>query len=399
MTTDTNPAVIMGDPGPTGRFGDFGGRYVPESLVPACIELEAAFRDAWADPAFRVELDGILRNYGGRPTPVTDCGRLSEQLGVRVLLKREDLTHTGSHKLNNVIGQGLLARRMGKRKLVAETGAGQHGVATATAAALFGMDCIIYMGEIDTHRQELNVFRMELLGAEVVPVTSGSRTLKDAVNEALRAWVASVGDTHYCLGSVMGPHPYPWMVREFQRVIGDEAREQTRAVLGADPDVVVACAGGGSNAAGIFAGFADATGAQLVAVEAAGGAALTTGIPGVLHGMRSALIQDEAGQILEAESISAGLDYPGIGPEHAHLAELGRARYVSAGDEEVLEAFQLLARTEGILPALESAHALAWVVAAAHTGELAPGTTVLVNLSGRGDKDVAQVRDILRGRS
>jgi len=399
MTTDTNPAVIMGDPGPTGRFGDFGGRYVPESLVPACIELEAAFRDAWADPAFRVELDGILRNYGGRPTPVTDCGRLSEHLGVRVLLKREDLTHTGSHKLNNVIGQGLLARRMGKRKLVAETGAGQHGVATATAAALFGMDCIIYMGEIDTHRQELNVFRMELLGAEVVPVTSGSRTLKDAVNEALRAWVASVGDTHYCLGSVMGPHPYPWMVREFQRVIGDEAREQTRAVLGADPDVVVACAGGGSNAAGIFAGFADATGAQLVAVEAAGGAALTTGIPGVLHGMRSALIQDEAGQILEAESISAGLDYPGIGPEHAHLAELGRARYVSAGDEEVLEAFQLLARTEGILPALESAHALAWVVAAAHTGELAPGTTVLVNLSGRGDKDVAQVRDILRGRS
>jgi len=399
MTTDTNPAVIMGDPGPTGRFGDFGGRYVPESLVPACIELEAAFRDAWADPAFRAELDGILRNYGGRPTPVTDCGRLSEHLGVRVLLKREDLTHTGSHKLNNVIGQGLLARRMGKRKLVAETGAGQHGVATATAAALFGMDCIIYMGEIDTHRQELNVFRMELLGAEVVPVTSGSRTLKDAVNEALRAWVASVGDTHYCLGSVMGPHPYPWMVREFQRVIGDEAREQTRAVLGADPDVVVACAGGGSNAAGIFAGFADATGAQLVAVEAAGGAALTTGIPGVLHGMRSALIQDEAGQILEAESISAGLDYPGIGPEHAHLAELGRARYVSAGDEEVLEAFQLLARTEGILPALESAHALAWVVAAAHTGELAPGTTVLVNLSGRGDKDVAQVRDILRGRS
>ena len=399
MTTDTNPAVIMGDPGPTGRFGDFGGRYVPESLVPACIELEAAFRDAWADPAFRVELDGILRNYGGRPTPVTDCGRLSEHLGVRVLLKREDLTHTGPHQLNNVIGQGLLARRMGKRKLVAETGAGQHGVATATAAALFGMDCIIYMGEIDTHRQELNVFRMELLGAEVVPVTSGSRTLKDAVNEALRAWVASVGDTHYCLGSVMGPHPYPWMVREFQRVIGDEAREQTRAVLGADPDVVVACAGGGSNAAGIFAGFADATGAQLVAVEAAGGAALTTGIPGVLHGMRSALIQDEAGQILEAESISAGLDYPGIGPEHAHLAELGRARYVSAGDEEVLEAFQLLARTEGILPALESAHALAWVVAAAHTGELAPGTTVLVNLSGRGDKDVAQVRDILRGRS
>lgn len=400
MTTETTPTVaVMGDPGPTGRFGEYGGRYVPESLVPACIELEAAFRSAWADPAFRAELDAILRNYGGRPTPVTDCRRLSEELGVRVLLKREDLTHTGSHKLNNVIGQGLLARRMGKRKLIAETGAGQHGVATATAAALFGMECIVYMGEIDTQRQELNVFRMELLGATVVPVTSGSRTLKDAVNEALRAWVAAVDDTHYCLGSVMGPHPYPWMVREFQRVIGDEAREQTRAVLGTDPDVVVACAGGGSNAAGIFAGFADATDADLVAVEASGGAAVTTGIPGVLHGMRSALIQDEAGQILEAESISAGLDYPGIGPEHAHLADLGRARYEAAGDQAVLDAFQLLARTEGILPALESAHALAWVTAAARSGELTPGTTVLVNLSGRGDKDVAQVRDILRGRS
>ncbi|MGA2837287.1 MAG: tryptophan synthase subunit beta [Acidimicrobiales bacterium] len=400
MTADTTDlTAIMGDPGPTGRFGDFGGRYVPESLVPACIELESAFRDAWADPAFRSELDAILHGYGGRPTPVTECGRLSEELGVRVLLKREDLNHTGSHKLNNVVGQGLLARRMGKRKLVAETGAGQHGVATATAAALFGMECIVYMGEVDTRRQELNVFRMELLGATVIPVTSGSRTLKDAVNEALRAWVASVGDTHYCLGSVMGPHPYPWMVREFQRVIGDEAREQCRALLdGGAPDVVVACAGGGSNAAGIFAGFADTTSAQLVAVEAAGGAAVSTGIPGVLHGMRSALLQDEVGQILEAESISAGLDYPGIGPEHAHLAALGRARYVSADDDAVIDAFRLLARTEGILPALESAHAVAWVVAAAAGGELAPGSTVLVNLSGRGDKDVAQVRDILRGR-
>ena len=399
MTTDTTTSgAIMGDPGPSGRFGDFGGRYVPESLVPACIELEAAFRDAWADPAFRSELDGILRNYGGRPTPVTECGRLSEHLGIRVLLKREDLAHTGSHKLNNVVGQGLLARRMGKHKLIAETGAGQHGVATATAAALFGMECIVYMGEVDTQRQELNVFRMELLGATVIPVTSGSRTLKDAVNEALRAWVASVGDTHYCLGSVMGPHPYPWMVREFQRVIGDEARLQCRELLhGADPDLVVACAGGGSNAAGIFAGFADATASELVAVEAAGGAAVTTGIPGVLHGMRSALIQDEAGQILEAESISAGLDYPGIGPEHAHLADLGRARYEAAGDRSVLDAFQLLARMEGILPALESAHALAWVVDATGRGEIAPGSTVLINLSGRGDKDVAQVRDILRG--
>jgi len=395
MTTD-----IMGDPGPTGRFGQFGGRFVPESLVPACLELEEAFRAAWGDPAFRAEFADILRNYGGRPTPVTTCGRLSEELGVTVLLKREDLAHTGSHKLNNVVGQGLLARRMGKKRLIAETGAGQHGVATATAAALFGMECVVYMGEVDIRRQELNVFRMELLGAEVRPVSSGSRTLKDAVNDALRDWVASVGDTHYCLGSVMGPHPYPWMVREFQRVIGDEARVQCRALLdGADPDVVVACAGGGSNAAGIFAGFADDTASALVAVEASGGAAVTTGIPGVLHGMRSALIQDEAGQILEAESISAGLDYPGIGPEHAHLADLGRARYVSAGDEAVLEAFQLLARTEGILPALESAHALAWVVAAAGSGELAPGTTVLVNLSGRGDKDVAQVRDILRARS
>jgi tryptophan synthase beta chain len=401
MTTDTTrPAAIMGDPGPTGRFGDFGGRYVPESLVPACIELEDAFRDAWGDPAFRAELDGILQGYGGRPTPVTECTRLSEQLGVRVLLKREDLNHTGSHKLNNVVGQGLLARRMGKRKLVAETGAGQHGVATATAAALFGMECIVYMGEVDTRRQELNVFRMELLGATVVPVTSGSRTLKDAVNEALRAWVASVGDTHYCLGSVMGPHPYPWMVREFQRVIGDEARGQCRVLLdGGAPDVVVACAGGGSNAAGIFAGFADDPSVQLVAVEAAGGAAVTTGIPGVLHGMCSALLQDEEGQILEAASISAGLDYPGIGPEHAHLAALGRARYAAADDGSVLDAFQLLARTEGILPALESAHAVAWVVAAAASGELAPGSTVLVNLSGRGDKDVAQVRDVLGGRS
>ena len=401
MTTDTTSSgPIMGDPGPTGRFGDFGGRYVPEALVPACIELEEAFRGAWADSGFRTELDGILRNYGGRPTPVTVCGRLSDQLGVRVLLKREDLAHTGSHKLNNVVGQGLLARRMGKHKLIAETGAGQHGVATATAAALFGMECTVYMGEIDTRRQELNVFRMELLGATVVPVTSGSRTLKDAVNEAMRSWVASVADTHYCLGSVMGPHPYPWMVREFQRVIGDEAREQCRDLLdGGDPDVVVACAGGGSNAAGIFAGFADDTSSELVAVEAAGGAAVTTGIPGILHGMRSALIQDEEGQILEAESISAGLDYPGIGPEHAHLADLGRARYVAAGDEAVLEAFQLLARTEGILPALESSHALAWVVAASASGELPAGSSVLINLSGRGDKDVAQGRDILRGRA
>ncbi|MGD0312381.1 MAG: tryptophan synthase subunit beta [Acidimicrobiales bacterium] len=387
----------MGDPGPTGRFGQFGGRFVPESLVPACMELEEAFRSAWADPSFHAEFEGILHDYGGRPTPVTECSRLSDELGIRVLLKREDLAHTGSHKLNNVVGQALLARRMGKHRLIAETGAGQHGVASATAAALFGMECVVYMGQVDTHRQELNVFRMELLGAEVRPVLSGSQTLKDAVNEALRDWVASVEGTHYCVGSVMGPHPYPWMVREFQRIIGDEARGQCRHLLGgADPDVVVACAGGGSNAAGIFAGFADDTSASLVAVEAAGGAAMTTGAPGVLHGMRSALMQDEAGQILEAHSISAGLDYPGIGPEHAHLGALGRARYECAGDHEVLEAFQRLARTEGIIPALESAHALAWVMARAGTEDLPSGSTVLVNLSGRGDKDVAQVRDIFR---
>jgi tryptophan synthase beta chain len=392
--------LVMGDPGPSGRFGSFGGRFVPESLVPACMEVEAAFREAWADPAFRAELDGILRHYGGRPTPVTECGRLSEELGIRLLLKREDLAHTGSHKLNNVIGQGLLARRMGKTRLIAETGAGQHGVATATAASLFDLECVVFMGEVDTRRQELNVFRMELLGAEVRPVTTGSRTLKDAVNEALRDWVATVDTTHYCVGSVMGPHPFPWMVREFQRVIGDEAREQCRELLdGADPDVVVACAGGGSNAAGLFAGFADDTAADLMAIEAAGGAALTTGVPGVLHGMRSALLQDEAGQILEAESISAGLDYPGIGPEHAHLAEIGRARYASATDDEVLDAFQRLARTEGILAALESAHAVAWVIAAVGRREIQPGSVVLVNLSGRGDKDVAQVRDLLRGRA
>jgi tryptophan synthase beta chain len=386
---------IMAEPSPDGRFGDFGGRFVPESLVPACMELEEAFRRAWADPAFHEELNGILRDFGGRPTPVTECARLSEQLGVRVLLKREDLAHTGSHKLNNVIGQALLARRMGKRRLVAETGAGQHGVASATAAALFGMECLVYMGAVDTERQALNVFRMELLGAEVRPVHSGSKTLKDAVNEALRDWVANVGHTHYCLGSVMGPHPYPWMVRELQRVVGEEAREQCRALLGGDdPDWVVACIGGGSNAAGTFAGFVD-TDAVLVGVEAAGGAAIGHGVPGVVHGMKSYLLQDEAGQVMEAESISAGLDYPGIGPEHAHLSAIGRARYEQAGDDEVLDAFRLLARTEGIIPALEPAHALAWLVREA--GRSVPrGSTVLVTMSGRGDKDVAQVRDMMR---
>jgi len=392
---DAGHPSLMGEPAAGGRFGEFGGRFVPESLMPACLELEKAFRAAWADPAFHVELDGILHHYGGRPTPVTECHRLSQRLGVRVLLKREDLAHTGSHKLNNVIGQALLARRMGKHRLIAETGAGQHGVAAATAAALFGMQCVVYMGELDTARQELNVFRMELLGAEVRSVRAGSRTLKDAVNEALRDWVATVTDTHYCLGSVMGPHPYPWMVRELQRVVGDEAREQCRALLGGDdPDWVVACIGGGSNAAGTFAGFVD-TPAVLVGVEAAGGAAVGRGVPGVVHGMKSYVLQDEVGQISEAHSISAGLDYPGIGPEHAHLSAIGRTRYVGAGDDEVLAAFRVLSETEGIIPALEPAHALAWLMREA--GHAVPtGATVLVTLSGRGDKDVAQVRDMLR---
>jgi tryptophan synthase beta chain len=385
---------LMAEPGPNGRFGEFGGRFVPESLMPACLELEASFNEAWADSAYRSELDGLLHHYGGRPTPVTECARLSEHLGVRVLLKREDLAHTGSHKLNNVVGQALLTKRMGKTRMIAETGAGQHGVAAATAAALFGLECTVFMGEVDTKRQELNVFRMELLGAEVRPVRSGSRTLKDAVNEAMREWVASVDYTHYCLGSVMGPHPFPYMVRQLQRVVGEEARQQSRDVLGgADPDVVVACVGGGSNAAGTFAGFVD-TKARLVGVEAAGGAAITNGIPGVLHGMHSQLLQDEAGQIQEAESISAGLDYPGLGPEHAHLAAIGRAEYSTAHDAEVLDAFRLLSHTEGIIPALESAHAVAWVIRMAGTDALPKGSTVLVTLSGRGDKDVAQVREI-----
>ncbi len=386
---------VMGDPGSAGRYGEYGGRYVPEPLMTACLELEEEFRSAWADPDFHNQLDSILSYYAGRPTPVTECARLSERIGVRVLLKREDLAHTGSHKINNVTGQALLARRMGKSRLIAETGAGQHGVATATAAAFMGMECTVFMGEVDTLRQELNVFRMELLGANVVAVKSGSRTLKDAVNEALREWVSTCENTHYCVGSVMGPHPYPWIVRELQRVVGDEARDQCRQILnGQDPDWVVACVGGGSNAAGTFAGFVD-TSSNLVGVEAAGGAAIAHGIPGVLHGMLSNLLQDDSGQILEAESISAGLDYPGIGPEHAHLASVGRARYEYADDEEVVRAFCQLSELEGIIPALESAHAVAWVVREA--GKAIPfGSTVLITLSGRGDKDVSQVRDILR---
>ncbi|MET0496498.1 MAG: tryptophan synthase subunit beta [Actinoplanes sp.] len=384
----------MREPAENGRFGGFGGRFVPESLIPACEALEAAFREAWADPGFRQQLDRFRRVYAGRPTALTPAWNLSAELGITLLLKREDLAHTGSHKINNVLGQALLARRMGKTKLIAETGAGQHGVATATAAALFGLSATVYMGERDIARQALNVFRMQMLGAEVVPVTSGSRTLKDATNEAMRAWVGAVEDTHFCLGSVAGPHPYPWMVREFQRVIGDEARGQCAAELPAGtPDVVVACVGGGSNAAGTFAGFVD-TGARLVGVEAAGGAAMTDGSPGVVHGSRSMVLQDRHGQVAEAQSIAAGLDYPGIGPEHAHLGDLGRAEYVTVTDDEVLTALKRLARAEGIICALESAHAVAWVLRAAGTSELPAGSTVLLTLSGRGDKDMAQLMEV-----
>jgi len=383
--------MSLTDPTPDGRFGDFGGRFVPETLIPAVLELEEAFLEAWADPSYRADLDGLLADYAGRPSPMTECHNLSEQLGCRLLLKREDLNHTGSHKINNVLGQALLARRMGKTRLLAETGAGQHGVAAATAAALLGMECCVYMGEVDVQRQELNVFRMRLLGAEVRTAMSGSRTLKDAVNEAMRDWVATVEESHYCLGSVMGPHPYPWMVRTFQEVLGREAREQSEALLGGPPDVVVACVGGGSNAIGIFSGFADAP-TELVGVEPAGGAAIGRGVPGVVHGMESYLMQDEFGQVLEAESISAGLDYPGVGPEHSHLAAIGRARYESVTDAEVVEAFQLLSRAEGIIPALEPAHALAWV---SRERALLAGRSVVLNLSGRGDKDVAQMMEIL----
>ncbi len=379
------------NPNENGRFGPFGGLYVPETLVPACKELEFAFKEAWADDAFRKELDSLLIDYAGRPSPITECFNLSEELNCRLLLKREDLNHTGSHKINNVLGQALLAKRMGKKRLVAETGAGQHGVATATAAALLNLECCVYMGEVDVKRQELNVFRMKLLGAEVRSVESGSKTLKDAVNDAMRDWVATVEDSYYCLGSVMGPHPYPWMVRTFHEVIGAEARRQSEQILGTTPDIVCACVGGGSNAIGIFSGFVD-TEAELIGVEPAGGAAIGRGVPGVVHGMESFLMQDEFGQVLEAESISAGLDYPGVGPEHSYLSSTGRARYESVTDDEVIEAFQLLSRTEGIIPALEPAHALAWV---SRERNALVGKTVLLNLSGRGDKDVGQMMDVL----
>jgi len=381
-------------PSSDGRFGEFGGRYVPETLVPACQELEQAFNEAWADHSFRSELQRLQREYAGRPSILTECHNLGRQLGIRLILKREDLNHTGSHKINNVLGQALLAKRMGKRRFIAETGAGQHGVASATAAALLGLTCKVYMGAVDVERQALNVFRMRLLGAEVEAAQSGSRTLKDAVNEAMRDWVASVEHSYYCIGSVMGPHPYPYMVRQFQSVIGDEARQQMLDLAGSVPDIVTACVGGGSNAIGIFSGFVDTT-ARLVGVEPAGGAAVGRGVPGVVHGMKSFLMQDEEGQVQEAHSISAGLDYPGVGPEHSYLSSIGRAEYPCVTDQEVVEGFKLLARTEGIIPALECAHVVAWIAREAPNIQ---GQTVLMNLSGRGDKDVAQMMKVLGSR-
>ena len=383
----------MTGPDERGRFGAYGGRYAPETLMPALEELEREFRAAWNDREFRAELAELLDTYVGRPTPVYHARRLSEQLGFDLWLKREDLAHTGAHKINNTMGQALLAKRMGKPRVIAETGAGQHGVATATACALLGLDCAVYMGVKDIERQALNVFRMELLGAEVIPVTSGAGTLKDAVSEAMRDWVGSVENTHYIIGSVVGPHPYPWMVRELQRVIGDEMHEQLHGA--AEPDVVVACVGGGSNSIGAFATYVDDD-VELVGVEAGGfgldtgmhGASLIEGAPGVLHGSYTYLLQDDEGQVLEAHSISAGLDYPGVGPEHAAYRDAGIVRYESVTDEEAVEAFHLLSRTEGIIPALESAHAIAWVVR--ESAELI-GKTVAVVLSGRGDKDVMQV--------
>lgn len=377
-----------------GHYGSFGGRYVPETLMAPLLELERAFREAAADGAFRSELHSYLLHYAGRPTPLYEARRLSDEAGGgAIYLKREDLCHTGSHKINNTLGQCLLARRMGKSRIIAETGAGQHGVATATAAALLGLECEVFMGEEDMRRQSLNVFRMELLGARVVPVSTGSRTLKDAVNEALRDWVATAGHTHYCLGSVVGPHPYPEMVREFQSVIGREARRQILERRGTLPDCLVACVGGGSNSIGLFYPFLE-DGLRMVGVEAGGtgagpgehGSSLCLGSQGVLHGARSYLLQDEDGQVLDTHSVSAGLDYPGVGPEHAFLKELGLAEYTNVGDVEALEAAEVLCRREGILPALESAHAIAYALRAA--AGMDPGRAVLVCLSGRGDKDV-----------
>ncbi len=386
-----------------GRFGDFGGAYVPELLVPALEALALAFDEAQRDPSFGRELETLLRDYAGRPTPLTECQNLVRGTKVRLFLKREDLLHGGAHKTNQVLGQALLARRMGKTRLIAETGAGQHGVATALAGALLGLPVRVYMGATDVERQRQNVFRMELMGAEVVPVTTGSATLKDAINEALRDWAASSASTHYLLGTAAGPHPFPTIVRELQRVIGRETRAEILARTGRLPDVVAACVGGGSNAIGMFADFIDAAAVQLVGVEAAGagletgrhGATLARGRRGVLHGAETLVLQDDDGQVAETHSISAGLDYPAVGPEHAHLQATGRARYESVTDDEALAAFAALARSEGILPAFESAHALAWAMRYAPT--VTEETTVIVNLSGRGDKDVERARSLLAG--
>ena len=377
-----------------GRYGEFGGQYLPETLMPAVAELEAAWLEARADDEFQSELARVLRDWVGRPTPLTDAPRLAAAVGLgRVLLKREDLAHTGAHKINSAVGQALLAKRMGKRRMVAETGAGQHGVASAAACALLGLECIVYMGSVDVRRQQANVFRMKLLGAEVREVDAGSKTLKDAVNEAIRDWVTNVRTTYYLLGSAIGPHPYPAMVRDFQTVIGREAREQCLALLGRLPEVVVACVGGGSNAIGIFSAFIDDADVKLVGVEAGGegiasgkhAASIVGGSVGVLHGARTLVLQDDAGQIRETHSVSAGLDYPGVGPEHAALGRSGRVRYVARTDREALDAFALLSRSEGIIPALEPAHALAELSAIAKDG---PAQNVLVCLSGRGDKDL-----------
>ncbi len=377
------------------RFGPYGGRYVPEALIAALDQLTEVYADARRDPQFQAELDRLLRDYAGRPSLLYQASRFSEAVGARVLLKREDLNHTGAHKINNVLGQALLTRRMGKPRVIAETGAGQHGVATATAAALFGLECVVYMGEVDTERQALNVARMQLLGADVIPVTSGSRTLKDAMNEAFRDWVTNVEDTHYVIGSVGGPAPFPAMVRDFAAIIGTEARAQCLDLLGRLPDAVMACVGGGSNAMGIFAAFIADEAVRLYGFEAGGdgidtdrhAATLTGGSPGVLHGARSYVLQDEDGQTRESHSISAGLDYPGVGPEHAWLKDTGRATYAPITDREAMDAFRLLCRTEGIIPAIESAHALAGASGVAK--ELGPDATLLVNLSGRGDKDMS----------
>ena len=407
MQTDTGTTPYQHKlyPDGRGRFGPFGGKFVPESLMVPLAELEAAYEQACNDAGFRSELQTLLRSFVGRPTTLHYVPRFSEMVGtgIKVYLKREDLAHTGAHKINNALGQGLLAKRMGKRRIIAETGAGQHGVATATVCAMLGLECFVYMGEDDIQRQSLNVFRMKLLGAEVRSVTSGSRTLKDAINEAIRDWVTNVETTFYLIGSVVGPHPYPRIVRDFQAVIGKEAREQIIAQEGRLPDIVIACVGGGSNAIGIFYPFADAPEVRLLGVEAGGSsleegqhaATLVAGRPGVLHGAYSYLLQDDDGQVLNTHSISAGLDYPGVGPEHSYLKETGRATYVSVDDACALCGLQALSRCEGIIPALEPAHALGYLLEMGEQGKLPPGSLIILNLSGRGDKDMLTVAKAL----